>query len=129
MEGGAPADAGREGLEEPSGRLRLPLAKQPGEGLPQTPSRPRPSRASNQHRALGRTENASRDIAHDVVLQWATRTRGTRNDQVVIPFTHLIQELINDEAVPDSYIDDDTEFFENFLFRDQIATKFRTGSE
>src|SRR5439155_19911379 len=100
MEGGAPADAGREGLEEPSGRLRLPLAKQPGEGLPQTPSRPRPSRASNQHRSLGRTEYSSRDIGHDIVLECDKYKRGTRNDQFLNIFTHMLQYLINDEAVP-----------------------------
>ena len=70
-----------------------------------------------------------RDVAHDVVLQWATRARGTGHDQIVIASAHLIQKLINDEAVPDSHVDDDTPFFERFLFRDQIATKFRTGSE
>jgi hypothetical protein len=48
---------------------------------------------------------------------------------MVIAFPHFIQKLIDDEAVPDAHLDDDAEFFEGFLFRDQIATKFRARSE
>ncbi len=71
----------------------------------------------------------SRDIAHDVVPQWATRARGAGNDQVVIAFAHLIQKLIDDKTVPDVHVDDDAEFFEGFLFCDQITTKLGTRSE
>ena len=69
------------------------------------------------------------DIAHNIMSQWPARARGAGNNEVVIPFPHFLQKLINNETVPDADLDSDAEFFERFFFRRQITAKFRVGSE
>src|SRR5205085_1526681 len=54
--------------------------------------------------AAGAVEDALREIAHDVVLQGAARLGGAGDDEVVVAFVELGEDLVEDEAVADPHL-------------------------
>jgi hypothetical protein len=98
----------------------LPMAKQLLEKIPKTFGACRSSGAYDKDGTIRMIQNAARQIAHDVMANYASRLRGTRHDQIVIARARFGQHLKQNKAVAHVHFGRHAKSFEFFFLPAQI---------
>jgi hypothetical protein len=95
------------------------------EKIPKTSGACRLSSAYDEDGAIRMIQDAARQIAHDVMANYASRLRRTGHDQIVITLARFSQHLIQDKAVAHVHFRRHAESFEFFFLCAQIYPQLR----
>ena len=103
----------------------LRLVEQSFDSLPESPSRLWRARACDEHGNVGAVQNATSQIAHDVVTQQTARLRRAGHNQVVIAVAYFFEDLVDHDSVPEMHFSGDADPVEFSFLAAQIRPELR----